>query len=144
MAQVRWRTPLARLGAVQYGCSAVLDTGNGFWLPNEQQATNCHVSQKQPVKSAKVSGKQAYYISSHLATTILIDLIQRNGECQMPARLNWKLAVREGFEPSIRFRRIHAFQACSLNRSDTSPKLCGEADVLNFQHKSTPQRGRLL
>jgi hypothetical protein len=30
------------------------------------------------------------------------------------------LAVREGFEPSIRCR-IHTFQACSFNRSDTSP-----------------------
>ena len=30
------------------------------------------------------------------------------------------VAVREGFEPSIRFR-IHTFQACSFNHSDTSP-----------------------
>ncbi len=28
---------------------------------------------------------------------------------------------REGFEPSIRRRRIHAFQACSFNHSDISP-----------------------
>ena len=32
------------------------------------------------------------------------------------------MAVREGFEPSIRFR-IHTFQACSFSHSDTSPKL---------------------
>ena len=32
-----------------------------------------------------------------------------------------KLAEREGFEPSIRYERIHAFQACSFDRSDTSP-----------------------
>lgn len=32
------------------------------------------------------------------------------------------LAVREGFEPSVR-RRTHAFQACSFDRSDTSPYL---------------------
>ena len=31
------------------------------------------------------------------------------------------LAVREGFEPSIRCR-IHTFQACSFNHSDTSPR----------------------
>ena len=31
-----------------------------------------------------------------------------------------KLAEREGFEPSIRFR-IHTFQACAFNRSATSP-----------------------
>jgi hypothetical protein len=30
-------------------------------------------------------------------------------------------AERKGFEPPIHFRRIHAFQACSLNHSDTSP-----------------------
>jgi hypothetical protein len=32
------------------------------------------------------------------------------------------MAEREGFEPSIRCR-IHTFQACSFNRSDTSPVL---------------------
>ena len=31
-----------------------------------------------------------------------------------------RLAERVGFEPTIRFR-IHAFQASSLNHSDTSP-----------------------
>ncbi len=36
------------------------------------------------------------------------------------------LAVREGFEPSIRCR-IHTFQACSFSHSDTSP-----ADLLSF------------
>ncbi len=35
------------------------------------------------------------------------------------------LAVREGFEPSIRCR-IHTFQACSFSHSDTSPNfVCG-------------------
>ena len=37
--------------------------------------------------------------------------------------MTWKeidVAVREGFEPSIRFR-IHTFQACSFGHSDTSP-----------------------
>jgi len=29
-------------------------------------------------------------------------------------------AERKGFEPSIPFRGIHAFQACSFNHSDTS------------------------
>lgn len=32
------------------------------------------------------------------------------------------LAVKEGFEPSIRYKRIHTFQACSLSHSDTSPR----------------------
>ena len=32
-----------------------------------------------------------------------------------------EMAEREGFEPSVRFWRTHTFQACSLNRSDTSP-----------------------
>ncbi len=31
------------------------------------------------------------------------------------------VAEREGFEPSIHFWRIHTFQACSFNHSDTSP-----------------------
>ncbi len=31
------------------------------------------------------------------------------------------MAEREGFEPSIRGYRIHTFQACSFNHSDTSP-----------------------
>ena len=35
---------------------------------------------------------------------------------------SFKMAVREGFEPSIRCR-IHTFQACSFSHSDTSPFL---------------------
>ena len=31
------------------------------------------------------------------------------------------IAEREGFEPSLRFRK-HAFQACAFNHSATSPK----------------------
>src|SRR5690625_2794917 len=31
------------------------------------------------------------------------------------------LADREGFEPSIRYERIHAFQACAFNHSATCP-----------------------
>ena len=41
----------------------------------------------------------------------------------LPGRLRTKprkMAEREGFEPSMRFR-IHAFQACSLSHSDISP-----------------------
>ncbi len=30
------------------------------------------------------------------------------------------MAERKGFEPSIRYSRIHAFQACDLNHSSTS------------------------
>ena len=32
------------------------------------------------------------------------------------------MAEREGFEPSIRGYRIHAFQACAFNHSATSPQ----------------------
>jgi hypothetical protein len=32
------------------------------------------------------------------------------------------LAEREGFEPSIRYKRIHAFQACAFSHSATSPE----------------------
>jgi hypothetical protein len=35
-------------------------------------------------------------------------------------RKNTGLAERKGFEPSIPFRGIHTFQACSFNHSDTS------------------------
>jgi hypothetical protein len=38
------------------------------------------------------------------------------------AFLQLNLAEREGFEPSVRYKRTHAFQACSLNRSDISPR----------------------
>ena len=30
------------------------------------------------------------------------------------------MAERKGFEPSIRYSRIHAFQACDFNHSSTS------------------------
>jgi hypothetical protein len=36
--------------------------------------------------------------------------------------LKHMLAEREGFEPSIRYKRIHTFQACSFSHSDTSPE----------------------
>ena len=40
-------------------------------------------------------------------------------------RARWRviliLAERKGFEPSIRYKRIHAFQACDFNHSSTSP-----------------------
>ena len=36
-------------------------------------------------------------------------------------RLKHYLAESEGFEPSIPFRGIHTFQACSFNHSDNSP-----------------------
>ena len=39
-----------------------------------------------------------------------------------PERTHGLLAVREGFEPSMPFD-IHAFQACSFDRSDISPNL---------------------
>ncbi len=38
------------------------------------------------------------------------------------------VAEREGFEPSIRCR-IHAFQACSLSRSDTSPEFNPTSEI---------------
>ena len=33
------------------------------------------------------------------------------------------MAEREGFEPSVRHNRTHAFQACPFDRSGTSPVL---------------------
>ena len=38
-----------------------------------------------------------------------------------PCRGLLNLAEREGFEPSVRYSRTHTFQACSFDRSDTSP-----------------------
>ena len=41
------------------------------------------------------------------------------------------LAEREGFEPSIRYYRIHTFQACSFNHSDISPNnYCDKPSLL--------------
>lgn len=37
----------------------------------------------------------------------------------------WKLKGKSegvGFEPTVRVKRTHAFQACSLSHSDTSPE----------------------
>ena len=42
------------------------------------------------------------------------------GACPLTGPVS-ELAEREGFEPSIRYYRIHTFQACSFNHSDTSP-----------------------
>jgi hypothetical protein len=40
----------------------------------------------------------------------------------VPTRNDMGMAEREGFEPSVRFWRTHTFQACSFDRSDTSPE----------------------
>ena len=42
-----------------------------------------------------------------------------------------KLAERKGFEPSIRFWRIHTFQACAFDHSATSLKF-------NFDRPNMP------
>ena len=42
-----------------------------------------------------------------------------NFEC-LRTIANGLLAERKGFEPSIRYERIHAFQACDFNHSSTS------------------------
>ena len=34
----------------------------------------------------------------------------------------WEMEEGKGFEPSIRYERIHAFQACALNHSATPPE----------------------
>ena len=44
-----------------------------------------------------------------------------------------KMAEREGFEPSVRFWRTHTFQACSFNRSDTSPEICARGRKMDAQ-----------
>ena len=44
----------------------------------------------------------------------------------------FKFAERKGFDPSIPFRGIHTFQACSFNHSDTS-LYCGCKEKDNFQ-----------
>ena len=46
------------------------------------------------------------------------------------------MAEREGFEPSIRDYRIHTFQACSFNHSDTSPDLTAFLPCLTGREES--------
>jgi hypothetical protein len=40
------------------------------------------------------------------------------------------MAEREGFEPSLGYYPKHAFQACDLNRSSTSPRWSCEGAIL--------------
>ncbi len=42
-------------------------------------------------------------------------------------------AERMGFEPMMRFRRIHAFQACAFDHSATSPVSFQAQDESNYQ-----------
>ncbi|MEN9425249.1 MAG: hypothetical protein RL122_2632 [Pseudomonadota bacterium] len=57
------------------------------------------------------------------------------------------MAEKEGFEPSIRYR-IHTFQACSFDHSDTFPqdsdigKIKGA--ILTQQQVLVNRRGKLL
>ena len=43
-----------------------------------------------------------------------------------------KLAERKGFEPSIRFWRIHTFQACAFDHSATSLKFNLTAQICHL------------
>jgi hypothetical protein len=43
------------------------------------------------------------------------------------------VAEREGFEPSRRFKRLHAFQACLIDRSSTSPRYRSDLKVRCFK-----------
>ena len=43
-----------------------------------------------------------------------------------------KLAERKGFEPSIRFWRIHTFQACAFDHSATSLKINLTAQICHL------------
>ena len=47
--------------------------------------------------------------------------ISVNKKCHPMATFLIYLAEREGFEPSIRYKRIHTFQACAFDHSATSP-----------------------
>ena len=51
-------------------------------------------------------------------------------------QLNWMLAERAGFEPALGSYPKHAFQACDLNRSSTSP----EPGILPEARRLPPQR----
>lgn len=55
----------------------------------------------------------------HLCHHILLCLIKANLDFRL-AKLH--LAERMGFEPMMSYKPIHAFQACSFDRSDTSPE----------------------
>ena len=49
-----------------------------------------------------------------------------------PLQTDSTTAERTGFEPVIRFWRIHAFQACLFNHSSTSPfQFSGESQLGN-------------
>jgi hypothetical protein len=50
-------------------------------------------------------------------------VVALNENCRFAAAVK-RVAETEGFEPSIPFRGIHTFQACSFNHSDKSPKGC--------------------
>jgi hypothetical protein len=52
---------------------------------------------------------------------------------------NEVMAVREGFEPSVRFR-THTFQACAFDHSATSP---AARSLTEFRRYRKPEKGRL-
>ncbi len=54
-------------------------------------------------------------------TKIVQSIKTKNRKHFQIKRLRFTTAEREGFEPPIHFWRIHTFQACSFNHSDTSP-----------------------
>ena len=78
------------------------------------------------VMVASVPDVQMLAHLSNLGSRVLTHLSTGFGRKKSPhlhASSSLNMAVREGFEPSIRCR-IHTFQACSFSHSDTSPFCC--------------------
>src|SRR6266571_5674150 len=73
-------------------------------------------------RGIKVGGRS----QSALRTAALIGITlsgpekYSGSECPCRAEIE-SLAERAGFEPAVRFWRTHAFQACTFDRSVTSP-----------------------
>ena len=55
----------------------------------------------------------------HFLFHLLVRCANRFVKQKMPRLGHW-VAERKGFEPSKRFWRLHTFQACSFDHSDTS------------------------
>src|SRR5699024_6351796 len=68
------------------------------------------------------SAVQRFALSNLSSVLTLSFILQYTKKAWHYAKLSsFKMAVREGFEPSIRCR-IHTFQACSFSLSDISPQ----------------------
>ena len=99
----------------------------------DDRTTKCNADTRSPLSDRRLPSCCDGYAKASVATNT-VDVIESSAWYWM--RSAFTLAEREGFEPSRRFKRLHAFQACLFDRSSTSPRSALRAPTNLHVHTS--------